>query len=233
VRATRWRAGCGRCCRCRQRGRAGSWSEATDGTAQLAETERSLAHDLGLRSRAINDGRWRPVPQDPAVEYEQFSRLHSGREVARDCDGTGAGWLTGKIGGGRGQRSAESRDQTRDRLMRGPTHGDAAVRPAQQIRQLSGAARQDERERSGPEGARQGVRRSIEREAVCLSLAAIAREEVKAFARGPSLQRRERRHVGLQYARAEAVDRLRRIREQATRVEMPDHAWNRRGDLRG
>ncbi len=184
-------------------------------------------------SRAINDGRWRAVPQDPAVEHEQFSRLHGGREVARDCIGTRAGGLAGKIGGGRGQRSAQSRDQTRDRLMRRPTHGDAAVRPAQQIRQLSGAARQDERERSGPEGARQGVRRSIEREAVCLSHAAIADEQEKRFARGPSLQRRERRHVGLQRARAEAVDRLGRIREQPTRFEMLHDAWNRRGDLRG
>ncbi len=117
--------------------------------------------------------------------------------------------------------------------MRGPTHSDAAVRPAQQIRQLPRAAGQDERERSRPEGARQRVGRSIEREAVCLSHAPIADEQEKRFARGPSLQCRERRHVGLQRARAEAVDRLRRIREQAARFEMLHHAWNRRGDLRG
>jgi len=65
-------------------------------------------------------------------------------------------------------------DEVRDPLMRGPAHGDAALWPAEEIRQPAGAAGQDQRERAGPEGTRQRIGRGVECQPVRLSHAAIA-----------------------------------------------------------
>src|SRR5256884_417913 len=228
ARARPPRAGYGRCCRCRPAGFVScsvprSWSKPTRGPAQLTELQRAFADQAGRPLRAINDGRRRRVSQNAPVQHEQGPRLDRRREIL--CDGfrTRRRRTPGQVSRSGRHRLPQRPHQTGHPAMRCPAHGDPAFRAPQHVRQPAAPSREYQRERPGPEGARQRARGLTEREALRLRHVAVGDQQQDRLVGPPALQACHRLDVRAPRPRTQAIHRFRRIGDQPALMEMRHH----------
>src|SRR5881296_3331091 len=107
--------------------------------------------------------------------------------------------------------------------MRRPAHGDPAFRAPQHVRQPAAPAREYERERPGPEGARQRARGLAEREALRFRHVAVGDQQQERLVGPPALQACHRLDVRAPRPRTQAIHRFRRIGDQPALAEMRHH----------
>src|SRR5688572_5027891 len=206
--------------------------EPWGGLAQNGGRDRAGPHDAGSAAGTVHHRRWLRRRERTAVEHAQRAARDRRAPLLSNLARRHRRRNPGSVRAGGGDRVAVRLDEPLERAMRGPPHGDPALRTPQCLRHAALAAGQYERERPGPVSRREVGGVAGQSQVELLEHLAARDEQQERLALRPALEP-DQRIDGVSVDRsAEAVHRLRRIGEHTPQLELRQRRPDRRRDLR-
>lgn len=169
-------------------------------------------HQARRVGREIDDGRGGAGAAAAGVENRGDARA----ELIRDLGGAPGGRLAAAVGARRDERAAAGARQRQRHRVRRDAHTDG-LSSGEQARGEMALRRQDEGERTGPEGVHEGRRALRDRRGDAADLVAVAEDHREGHALRPSLGREDAIHrLGIRGVGPERVESLGGEGDQAT-----------------